>query len=95
LPFAFPPVGTGNLAQVALNAGVNLLQPGLYLGFAKIAIAVIDCPELAAIDRHKGFAKQIQLAAKHHKFATDQADRFTVVLTKVSDGLEIGSQPSQ
>ena len=73
----------GQLGQIAFDTLIDLLQAALHLRLGKVAIAVIDCFDLTAIDGHEGVGKQVELTAQHHEFATHQADRLVIVLAKV------------
>jgi len=79
-------------AQVAIDAGLDLLHSPLKLGAGEVAVAVVDRLELAAIDGHKCFREQAKLLAQHHELPTDAADCLAVIFAEVSDGLEVRHQ---
>ena len=64
----------------------------MQLGAGEVAVAVIDCLELAAVDRDHGFDEELQFAAQHDELAADATDALRIVLTEVGDGTEVGHQ---
>jgi hypothetical protein len=53
----FLAVCTGNLAEIALDALVDVFQATLHLGSGEIAIPIIDGLEFATIDGDKRISK--------------------------------------
>ncbi len=75
-----------------------LLQPlllALELLEAQLLARRGDGLELAAVDGHQLAGDQADLAAELHKGPTGRRECCTVVLAKISDGLEVRSQASQ
>ena len=75
-----------------MDAGLNLFHAPLQLGTGEIAIPVIDCLELAAVDGDQGLGEQTELLAQHHELTADATDRGAVVLPEVGNGLEVRHQ---
>src|SRR4029453_2814221 len=62
-----------------------------FLG-GEIAPAIVHRRELAAIDRYELTTKQIKIFAQQGKGATDVAQWLQIILAKVGNRLEIGSE---
>jgi hypothetical protein len=71
-----------------------LLHPLLHLAAGEVLVAGVHCLELAAVDRRHQMGKQVQPSTHPNKPPACRADRRTVVLAKIRDGLEVRSEPS-
>ena len=61
----------------------------------KFLVPIIDCLELAAVDRDASFGKEAHAAAEHNKPAADLADGQAVVLAEIGDRLVIRNTTSR
>ena len=86
--FEIPPVC--NRSEVAIDTGFNRLHAPLQLGAGEVAVTVIDCLELAAVDGDQCFREQTELLTQHHELTTDTADGFAVVCDKLAMVLKSG-----
>ena len=77
------------------NALLDLLHARGELAVGEVLVTVVDRLELAAVDGHCGVGKQLHLPAQQDELAADPADRLAVVAAEVSDGLEVGHQPTR
>ena len=68
------PVGAIQLMQVPRTRLLDLLQAPLHLGGREVPIPVVDCLELAAVNRHAGLSEQVNLAAERNELAANLAD---------------------
>lgn len=84
-----------HLCQIALDATVDFLHPLFKFTLREVAVMGIDRIEFAAINGHSRLDKELQLAARHNKLTAAIADAFAIVSPKVSNGLEIGRQPTE
>jgi hypothetical protein len=82
-------------AQIARDALFQLLHALLELGLGEVLVAVVDRLELAAVDGDRGLLEQAETTAQQDELAAGGADRITVVLAEVGDGLEVGRQEAQ
>ena len=57
------------------------------LTLGEVAIARIDCLELAAVNGNQRLREQLQLTAQHHEAATHVANADAIVTTGVSYGV--------
>src|SRR5207245_203417 len=90
------PVRAVELSQVAADAFLQLRHALLELVVGEVLVPIVDRLELAAVDGYDRFREQIEPPAQHDEFATDAADRLTVVPAEVGDGLEVrGQAPGQ
>ena len=80
--------------QIALDARLDLIHPLLQLGAGEVLISGVDRLELAAVDRRHRMGEQVQPPTHLDKLSARRADRRTVVLPEVCDGLEVWRQPS-
>jgi hypothetical protein len=83
-------VGSIQFLQVPFDALVDLLHPLGQLVRRKVLVPVIDRLELAAINGDDGLGKQVKPPTQEDELPADVADRLTVVVTEVSDGLKVG-----
>ena len=82
-------------AQIARDALLDLRHPPLHLGAREVLVAVVDCLELAAINRDAGLRQQAHRAAQCNKLSTNFADGSAIVLAEVGNRLVIGYKPTQ
>jgi len=73
-------IGAGDLAKIAFDALVDLLQPTLHLRLGEITIAGVHRLELAAVNGNEGILEQVQLPAQRHERTAHQANRFAIIL---------------
>jgi hypothetical protein len=85
-------VGGVHRPQVTLDALFDLCHAPLHLGAGEVLVAVVDRLELGSIDGHDGLREQLQFAAQNDELATHAADRRSIVLTEVGNGLEVRPQ---
>lgn len=85
-------VGTIECGKVALNAGLDLLDPLARLVFCVVPIPIVHRFELAPVDCNGRLPKQAQLSAQHHKPAADRPDCVAIVPSKVGDRFEVRCQ---
>jgi len=85
-------IGTIEGRKVALDAGLDLLDPLGGLVFCVVAIPVVHRFELAPVDCNGRLPKQAQLSAQHHKLAANRPNCVTIVPSKVGDRLEVRCQ---
>ena len=85
-------VGAVQLAQIAINAVLNLRQAPLHLGASEVPVPVVDRLELGAINRNAGVGEQIKLTTERHEPGADLADRTAIILAEIGNRLVIGSQ---
>jgi hypothetical protein len=89
-------VGTIELDQIALDAVVELFDPGLQLAVSEDLVAVVDRLELAAVDGDDAVGEELHPAAQQHELLADLADGLAVVTAEVGNGLEVrGQAPGQ
>jgi hypothetical protein len=89
---AFLAVHPIELLQVLSDALFDQLHPQLHLTARKVAVAMVDRFELAAVDRNNGLREHTESATQHDKLAAHAADRRTVLSTKIGQGFEVRSQ---
>src|ERR1700687_4594779 len=85
-------VGAVELLQIARDALLDLRHAPLHLGPREVLVPVVDCLELAAIDRNAGLREKAHRAAQHDEAGADLANGAAVVLAEISNRLVIGSQ---
>jgi len=86
------PVSRVQFRQIAADIGLDLFHPALELGLGKVAVAAVDCLELAAVDCHNRVREQVQLLAQHDKLPAHIADRFAIIFAEIRDRLEVRRQ---
>lgn len=86
------PIRRIHCRQISINTLLDLLHACLQLALNKIAVAVIDGFEFAAVDGDDQLRKEIEVAAKNCKLAAYAANGFAVVFAKVGNGFEVWSQ---
>ena len=59
-----------------------------------VLVPSVHSLEPATVDRDHGLGEQVQPSAKHYELAAGRPDRWSVVLAKIGDGLEIRHQAS-
>jgi hypothetical protein len=65
------------------------------LPFVKVAVAIVDRFELAAVDGNARRREQSQLAAQLHETCADLAQSRAIVLAEVGDRLVVGHETPQ
>src|SRR5438045_3374806 len=75
-----------------MNALFDLPLAAIDLAGREVAVAAIDCLELATVDGHDGLREQVELAAQRHEAAADVADTGTIVAPEVGNSLEVRCQ---
>ena len=88
-------IGTIQLAQVPLDAFVDLTQLLAQLATGVILGLGVDRLEPAAINRDHVPIKQIHVATQSHKLLAHLADRRAVILAEVGNRLEVRLQPTR
>jgi hypothetical protein len=83
------------LVQIARDTLLDLRHSPLHFGAREILVPMIDCLELAAVDRDASFGEEAHGAAEHNKPAADLADGQAIVLAEIGDRLVIGNKPSR
>ncbi|MGF6808443.1 hypothetical protein OKW30_003569 [Paraburkholderia sp. Clong3] len=73
----------------------SLLLPLVDLTLGEVAIARIDCLELAAVNGDQCLREQLQLTAQHHEAATHIANADAVVATEVGYRHEVRRQTTR
>ena len=61
-------------SKISALTRFNFLHSPLQFGAGEIAVAVVDCFELTAIDSDQIFSEQSQLLTQHNELATDASD---------------------
>ena len=89
------PVGSVELAQIALDALLELSPAPLHLRTREVPITIVHRLELAAIDGNARLHQQTHLAAELDKARTHLADGTAVVLPEVGDRLVVGDKASE
>lgn len=92
--FAGLAVSPVECSQVALDAGVHLLDAPGDLVRREVAVPVVDCLELAAVDRNHGLSEQPQRPAQHDELPAYRPKRRAIVAPKVRDSFEVGCETS-
>lgn len=87
-------VGAVEGGKVAIDARLDLLDPLCRLVCGVIAVPIVHCFELAAVDSDNRLGEQAEVPAQHDELAAYRPDRWAVVRPKVRDGFEVRSQPS-
>src|SRR5437764_8823565 len=83
------PVCAIQLLQIARDALLDLPHSPLHFGAREILVPIIDCLELAAVDRDASFDEEAHGAAEHNKPAANLADSQAIVLAEIGDRLVI------
>jgi hypothetical protein len=73
------PVRALQRRQVPLNALFDLKLALVNLSRREVAIARVDCLELAAVDRDQSLGEQLEIAAQYNEAATHIANAGAVV----------------
>src|SRR5690349_19991593 len=81
--------------QIARDALLDLPHSPLHFGAREILVPIIDCLELAAVDRDASFDEQAHGAAEHNKPAANLADSQAIVLAEIGDRLVIRNTTSR
>ena len=93
------PVGAIQSRQVARDAGLHLLNALGDLCHCEVLVAIVDCLELAPVERNDRPREKVELTAQHDELRTGRADHRPAVAAEVGDRLEVwhqsASQPHQ
>ena len=86
------PVGAIQGRKVARDAGLHLLNALGDLCHCEVLVAIVDCLELAPVDRNDSPREKIELTAQHDELRTGRADCRPAVAAEVGDRLEVRRQ---
>src|ERR1700721_3141130 len=80
------------LREIAGDALIDLFQTPLHFRLGKVPLPRIHSLELAAVNGHARVAEEIEPPAQQNECAADFADRLTVILAEIRNGLEVRHQ---
>src|ERR1700721_1251948 len=80
------------LREIAGDALIDLFQTPLHFRLGKVPLPRIHRLELAAVNGHARVAEEIEPPAQQNECAADFADRLTVILAEIRNGLEVRHQ---
>ena len=85
-------IGFVHLVQIAIDVLVQLADGVFELLLGEVAIAAVDCFELAAVDGDQVAAEEIEFAAEEGEFLADPTDGLPIVPAEIGDGFEVGCE---
>ena len=88
-------VGGVQRPQVALDAGLRLLDAPAHRGGGEVLVARVHRLEAAAVHRHDPAREQAHAPADRDKGGASPLQRLAVVAAEVGDGLEVRDEPAR
>lgn len=88
------PIHTIELLEVLSDILLDQGHPCGHLAGREVAIAVVNCLELAAVDCNRSLGEQVPAPAEHDELAAHALDGCGVLSSEVGDGLKVRREPT-